>query len=79
MNNLTNIVKSSTRISNRSSSLIDVMIINNTENETLTLNQNLGYSDHLAHLLHIKAKNPILGPISRHKRLFAGKNIEEFQ
>jgi len=55
------------------------MIINNTENETFTLNQKLGYSDHLAQLLYIKTKNPIEGPISRHKRLFAGKNIEEFQ
>jgi len=79
MNNLTNIVKSPTRISNQSSSLIDVMIINNTENETFTVNQNLGYSDHLAQLLYIKTKNPIEGPIYRHKRLFAEKNIEEFQ
>ena len=58
MNNLTNIVKSPIRISNRSASLIDVMI---------------------AQLLYIKTKNPIEGPISRYKRLFAGKNIEEFQ
>ena len=79
MNNLTNIVKTPTRIYNRSSSSIEVMIINNTENETFTLNQKLGYSDHLAHLLYIITKNPIEGPISRHKRLSAGKNFEEFQ
>ena len=79
MNNLTNIVKSPTIIYNRSSSLIDVMIINNTENEMFTVNQNLGYSEHLAQLLYIKTKNPIEGPISGHKRLFAEKNIEEFQ
>jgi len=51
MNNLTNIVKSPTRISNRSVSLIDVMIISNTDKETFTVNHNLGYSDHLAQLL----------------------------
>jgi len=72
---LTNIVKSPTRISNQSSSLINVMIINNTENETFTVNQNLGYSDHLAQLLYIKPKNPIEGPISRYKRLFAEKTL----
>jgi len=53
--------------------------MNNTENETFTVNQNLGYSDHLVQLLYIKTKNPIEGPISRYKTLFAGKNIEEFQ
>jgi exonuclease III len=39
MNNLRNLVKSPTRISNRSESLIDIMIINNTENETFSVNQ----------------------------------------
>jgi len=43
------------------------------------VNQNLGYSDHSAQLLYTKTKNPIEGPISRYKRLFAEKNIEEFQ
>ena len=58
MNNLTNIVKSPTRISNRSVSLIDVMIISNTDKDTFTLNQNLGYSDHLAQLLYLKSNKP---------------------
>ena len=53
MNNVTNIVKCPTRISNQSASLIDVMIINNIENEMFSVNQNLGYSDHLAQLLCI--------------------------
>ena len=79
MNNLRNLVKSPTRISNRSESLIDIMIINNTENETFSVNQNLAYSDHLAQLLYIKTKNPIENPITRYKRLFTEKNIEEFQ
>jgi len=55
------------------------MIINSTENETFAVNENLDYSDHLAQLLYIKTKNSIDGPISRHKRLFAERNIEKFQ
>ena len=78
MNNLTNIVKSPTRISNRSVSLIDVMIIDNTDNETFTINQNLGYSDHLAQLLY-KKKIKKLNRGSKYKRHFTNKNIEEFQ
>jgi hypothetical protein len=54
MNNLINIVKSPTRISVRSVSLIDVMIVDKTENEMYTVNQDLGYSDHLAQLLNMK-------------------------
>ena len=54
MTNLTNIVKSATRISNRSKSLIDVMIVDNTDNEKFTVNVDLGYSDHLAQLLYMK-------------------------
>jgi hypothetical protein len=54
MNNLINAVKSPTRISNHSTSLIDVIIVNNIKNELFTVNLNLGYSDHLAQLLHIK-------------------------
>jgi len=54
MNNLINIVKSPTRISNHSISLIHVMTVNNVNNEMFTVNQDLGYSDHLAKLLYIK-------------------------
>jgi len=79
MNNLTNIVKSPTRISDRSVSLIDVMIVDNTDNEMFTVNQDLGYSDHLAQLLYMKSKNLLKGPITKHKRHFTDKNIEEFQ
>jgi len=55
------------------------MIIDNTDNETFTINQNLGYSDHLAQLLYKKSKNLIEGPITIYKRHFTDKNIEEFQ
>ena len=56
MNNLINIVKSPTRISNHSISLIDVIILHNMNNEMFTVNQDLGYSDQLAQLLYIKSK-----------------------
>jgi hypothetical protein len=54
MNNLINIIKSPTRISNHSISLIDVIIVNNMNNEMFTVNLDLGYSDHLTQLLYIK-------------------------
>jgi len=79
MNNLTNIVKSPTRISNRSASLIDVMIIKQHRKGDVFSESNLGYSDHLVQLLYIKARDPIESPISRYKRLFTEKNTEEFQ
>ena len=55
------------------------MIISNTDKETFMVNQNLGYSDHLAQLLYIKSKNLMKGPITKYKRHFTDKNIEEFQ
>jgi len=54
MNNLINRVKSPARISNHSVSLIDVIIVHNTNNEMFTVNQDLGYFDYLAQLLYIK-------------------------
>jgi exonuclease III len=56
MNNLTNIIKSPTRITNHSVSLIDVIIVNNINKKMFTGNMDLGYSDHLAQLLYVKTK-----------------------
>jgi len=78
-NNLINVVKSPIRISNHSASLIDVLIVNNIKNELFTVNLDLGYSDHLAQLLHIKSKTLLKGPITTYKRFFMDKNVEEFQ
>jgi hypothetical protein len=44
-----------------------------------TVNEDLGYSDHLAQLLHIKSQNLLNGPITTCKRHFTDKNVEEFQ
>jgi len=56
MNNLINVVKSPIRISNHSTPLIDVIIVNNIKNELFTVNLDLGYSDHLAQLLYTNQK-----------------------
>jgi hypothetical protein len=54
MNNLTNIVKSPTRVTSHTESLNDVIIVNNTKDEMFTEILDVGYSDHLAQLLYIK-------------------------
>jgi hypothetical protein len=79
MNNLINIVKSPTTISNHSTSLIDVIIVNNIKNEIFSVNLGLGYSDHLAQLLFIKPKKLQYGPITICKRHFTENSVEEFQ
>ena len=57
MNNLTNVVKFPTRITNHSKSLIDVIIVNNSKGEMFIKIVDMGYSDHLAQLLAIKPKS----------------------
>jgi len=79
MNNLINIIKSPTRITYHSVSLIDIIIVNNINKEMFTINMDLGYSDHLAQLLYIKAKNLQNESIGTYKRHFKEENVEEFQ
>jgi hypothetical protein len=50
MNNPTNIVNSPNRIISHTKSLIDVIIVNNTNDEMFTEILDLGYSDHLAQI-----------------------------
>jgi len=57
MNNLINIVKSTTRITSHTKSLIDIIIVNNTNDEMFTEILDLDYSDHLTQFLYIKSKN----------------------
>ena len=73
MNNITNIVKSST---SHTESLIDIIIVNYTSDEMFTKILNLGYSDHLAQFLYIKSKNLLKGPITTHKRHFTDNSVE---
>jgi hypothetical protein len=79
MNNLTNIIKSPTRITNHSASLIDVIIVNNTNKKMFTVNIDLGYSDHLAQLLYIKTKDVQNETIGTYKRHFKEENVKGFQ
>jgi hypothetical protein len=58
MYNLINIAKLPTRVMNNTSSLTDVMIINNLNSENSTEILDLGYLDHLAQILHIKVDEP---------------------
>jgi len=79
MNNLTNIVKSPTRITSHTKSLIDIVIVNYTNDEMFTEVLDLGYSDHLAQFLYIKSKNLLKDPITACKRHFIDNNVEEYK
>ena len=65
-------VQSPTRITHNTCSLIDVMITNlNLEKQTIVYD--LGYSDHLAHIVYIKVDKPVLGPTAIKKKQFTDK------
>jgi hypothetical protein len=59
--------------------LIYVIIVNNTNDEKLTANLSVGYSDHLAQVLYIKMKKLPKGPITTYNRHFTNNNIAEFK
>jgi hypothetical protein len=79
MNNLTNIVKSPTRGTGHTKSLIDVIIANNTNDELFTEILDVGYSDHLAKFLYMKSKYLSKGPITTCNRHITDNNVEEFK
>jgi hypothetical protein len=79
MSNLTNIVKSPPRVTSHIETLIDVIIVNNTNDGKLTATVNVGYSDHLAQVLYIKRKKLPKGPITIYNRHFTDNNIAEFK
>jgi hypothetical protein len=79
INNLTNIVKSPARVTSHTKSLIDVIIVKNTNDEMFTEILHLGYSDHLAQLLYMKLKKLPKGPITTCNRHFTDNNVEEFK
>ena len=77
MYSLVNMVKSPTRITHDTSTLIDVMITNlNWEKQTIIYD--LGYSDHLAQVAYIKVDKSVLGPKAVKKRQFTDNAIGEF-
>jgi cellobiose phosphorylase len=76
---LINTVKSQTRIRNTTSSLIDVMVINNLNYENIREVLDVGHSDHLAQILHIKLDNARTVLANVRKRQVAEKIIEELE
>jgi len=75
MYNLIHNVKLPTEVTNNTSSLIDGMIINNSYYDNTTEILDLGYSDHLAQILHIKTDNPKPRPVIVRKRQFTEKSL----
>jgi hypothetical protein len=71
-------VKSLTRITNTTSLLIDVMIINNLNYENITV-LDVGYSVHLTQILHTKLDNPRTVLANVRKRQVTEKIIEEIE
>jgi hypothetical protein len=63
MYNLENTVKSP-RITSHSKSLIDVIILNSTSEAMFTEVLDLGYSDHLAQIVHLRSKEELRGPLT---------------
>jgi hypothetical protein len=68
-------VKLLTAITNNISSLTDVMIINSLYYDNTTEVLDLGYSDHLAQILHIKTDNQKPRPVIVRKRQFTEKSL----
>jgi hypothetical protein len=59
--------------------LINVIIVNNTNDEKLTATVSVGYCDHLAQVLYIKLKKLPKGPINTYNRHFTDNSIAEFK
>jgi hypothetical protein len=66
-------------VTGRMATMIDAIIVNNTNDEKLTATDNVGYCDHLAQVLYIKTKKLPKGPISTYNRHFTDNNIAEFK
>jgi hypothetical protein len=79
MNKLINVIKSPTRITSHSKSLIDVMIVNNSKEERLVEVLDLGYSDHLAQYVCMKSSKAHEGPKMMYKRQFIDTNMDHFK
>ena len=75
MNIRINILKSPSRTTSHTKSLIDVIIVNNTNDEMFTEILGLGYSDHLARFLYIESKNLVKDPKTTCNRHFRDNNF----
>jgi hypothetical protein len=77
--NLENTVKAPTRITSHSKSLINVIILNSTSETMFTEVLDLGYSDHLAQIVHFRSKEELRGPLTICNRQFTDNGVEEFK
>ena len=76
--NLVNTVHSPTRITNSTSSLLDLMLINEMRFEGPASIYELGLSDHLAQILSVTCSIPAYTPIKKWRRNFNENNINKF-
>jgi len=79
MNNLINVIESSTRITSHSKSLIDVVIINDSKEKRLVEMLDMGYSDHLAQYVCMKSFQVKEGPKMMYNRQFTNTNMDYFK
>jgi hypothetical protein len=79
MYNLINTVTSPMRITKNTMSLLDIIVTNKQTNDISSTVWHLGYSDHVAQILHINVDRHKQGLVKTRKRQFTKENIEEFK
>jgi hypothetical protein len=79
MYNLINTIILPTRITKNTISLLDIIFTNKETNKVLATVLDLGYSDHLAQILHINVDRHKRGLVKTRKRQFTKENIKEFK
>jgi hypothetical protein len=75
---LVNTIADPTRFTKNSVSLLDVMITEKLYYSCVTEVLDLGYSDHLAQILHMKVEKPKVGQRKIKSRQLLNRNIAEF-
>jgi hypothetical protein len=78
MYNLINRVSTPTRLSNLSSSLIDIMITDGLNHDIMISNIDLGFSDHKAQILYQRIDEPLINVIRKEKHNFTRENMNKF-
>jgi hypothetical protein len=76
--NLVNTVTSPTRITKKSLTLIDAIVIDKQAYECSSAVLDLGYSDHLPQIINISVNGSKTGPVKSRKRQFTKESIDEF-
>jgi hypothetical protein len=79
LHNLVNTVRSSTRVTKDTVSLIDVIITNKESIGELVTVMDLGYSDHKAQILQLNVKTTVRQCKKIKSRQYSAKSIEKFK